>query len=171
MQIVRSYTSTTSGFRQRSSRKRRRGPVCPRGLQSVIGNTPEDDGELESPLPDNLIKVTVRKPLGVVLGETTTAGGKTEKIFIEEVTDGGNGAKAGIKAGDTVIRCSATILKKDSAAGEYEKEGYGATPYTNWKRIMLDTRGKDFDTVMAALGSNNERWGIFDVVMELQRDE
>lgn len=28
---------------------------------------------------------------------------------------------------------------------------------------------QDFGTVMAALGSNNERWGINDVTLELQR--
>lgn len=36
-------------------------------------------------------------------------------------------------AGDVLTRCSATVLKT-GAEGEFEKEGYGKTPYNNWER-------------------------------------
>lgn len=36
-------------------------------------------------------------------------------------------------------------------------------------QIMFDARNKQFDTVMAALGSNSERWGIFTISLEFAR--
>ena len=42
-------------------------------------------------------------------------------------------------------------------------------PYTNWERQFIDVSVVDFDTVMGAIGSNNERWGIKDVELELER--
>lgn len=36
-------------------------------------------------------------------------------------------------------------------------------------QVMFDARNKQFDTVMAALGSNSERWGIFTVSLEFER--
>ena len=101
-------------------------------------------------------------------------------MFVEEVVPGGNAEKAGrVKVGDVVRKCSATVLKAGKE-GSYESEGYGQRPYDNWDVIMFDCDGQvglvvacraatptrdtqDFDTVMAAIGSNNERWGIFDV--------
>ena len=65
-------------------------------------------------------------------------------------------------------RCSATVLK-DGREGKYEKDGYGQRLYTNWEKIMFDCEGEDFDTVMKALSSNTERWGIFDITLELKR--
>jgi hypothetical protein len=34
---------------------------------------------------------------------------------------------------------------------------------------MIDVRACDFETIMNAISSNNERWGIMDVVLELER--
>ena len=69
-------------------------------------------------------------------------------------------------------------------------------PYDNWEQVMFDARNKQFDTVrwmgvrgplllalhhascprappraqvMAAIGSNSERWGIFTVQLEFER--
>jgi hypothetical protein len=42
-------------------------------------------------------------------------------------------------------------------------------PYDNWQEIWVDTRGLKFDTVMSALSSNNPRWGIFTIELELER--
>lgn len=97
--------------------------------------------------------------------------------------------------GDKLIRCSATVLK---SGNDYvsAKEGYGDRPYDNWEVVMFDCRGEDFNTgdghammlhpqrqglsagnrcsrallaVMSALGSNNPRWGINEITIELQR--
>lgn len=63
------------------------------------------------------------------------------------------------------MRTSAVVLKQGKE-GVYEKEGYGQRPYTNWSRVDFDCRGQDFDTIMSAIQSNNERWGFFDVQLE-----
>jgi hypothetical protein len=94
------------------------------------------------------------------------------------------------------VRCSATVLK-DGKEGEYEREGYGKRLYTNWQKVIFSTEGEvrcmscpcslsgrtsrmadtgdaacvaqDFDTVMKAIASNTERWGIFDIDLEFKR--
>ncbi len=35
--------------------------------------------------------------------------------------------------------------------------------------VMFDCKDQDFPTVLAAIGSNNERWGINKVTLELRR--
>ena len=113
-----------------------------------------------------LIKTTIKKPLGLVLEE-----GKDGGVLVAEVAVGGNAEKSGadVQVGDIVVGTSAVVLKKDAASGEYEREGYGQTPYTNWETIEFDCNGQTFDTVMAAIGSNNERWGIRTVTLTLLR--
>lgn len=63
------------------------------------------------------------------------------------------------------------IVLKAGKEGLYEKQGHGARPYDNFENILFDCRGQDFKTVMSALKSNNERWGILDVTLVLQRPE
>ncbi|PRW61377.1 PDZ domain [Chlorella sorokiniana] len=112
-------------------------------------------------------QLTLRKPLGLVLAERKTAEGP--EVFVEEVVAGGNAAKDGrVQAGDVLTGCSAVLLKAGKE-GENEREGYGQRPYDNWEQVMFDARNKQFDTVMAALGSNSERWGIFTVQLEFER--
>lgn len=48
------------------------------------------------------------------------------------------------------------------------EEGYGKT-YSNWEKIYFNCRSQSFDTIMKAIGSNNERWGIFDCTLEFER--
>ncbi len=112
------------------------------------------------------LSVTLRRPLGIVFEERVK--GAPEGVFVDEVVPGGNAAKAGVAVGDVLLRCSATVLKSGTE-GQFEKEGYGATPYTNFDRVMFDASGQDFDTVMGAIASNNERWGIMEVVLEFAR--
>lgn len=69
-----------------------------------------------------------------------------------------------------MVECSATVLKAGKE-GEFESEGYGKRPYENWDTIMFDCRKQEFKTVMSALKSNNERWGIMSVTLVLERPE
>lgn len=76
------------------------------------------------------IRLTLRKPLGLVLAERK---GPPPSVFIEEITPGGNAAKDGrLRVGDTLTKCSATLLKAGKE-GEFEREGYGQRPYDNWQ--------------------------------------
>ena len=113
------------------------------------------------------VKATLRRPLGIVFAERGKPG-EAAGVRIDELTPGGNAASAGLQIGDVLVRVSATLLK-DGKEGQYEKEGYGQRPYTNWSRQMIDVRACDFETIMNAISSNNERWGIMDVVLELER--
>ncbi|KAK9827235.1 hypothetical protein WJX81_000601 [Elliptochloris bilobata] len=113
-----------------------------------------------------LLSVTIRKPLGLVLAEAPAG---PRSVVVESIAEGGNAAKSGIvRVGDFINRCSATVLKAGKD-GEYEREGYGQRPYDNWETVMFDCKDQDFKTVLAAIGSNNERWGINKVTLELRR--
>ena len=48
-----------------------------------------------------------------------------------------------------MARCSATVLKDNNKAGEYEKEGYGQRLYTNWESVMFSTEGEVSAVTMA----------------------
>jgi hypothetical protein len=49
--------------------------------------------------------------------------------------------------------------------------GHGERLYDNWEEVEFDCTGEDFKTVLAAIGSNNERWGIRTVTLTLRRDD
>eukprot|EP01025_Chloroclados_australasicus_P058873 TRINITY_DN7437_c0_g1_i2.p1 TRINITY_DN7437_c0_g1~~TRINITY_DN7437_c0_g1_i2.p1 ORF type:complete len:214 (-),score=10.24 TRINITY_DN7437_c0_g1_i2:174-752(-) len=107
---------------------------------------------------------TIKKPLGLILVENDK-----KQVFVEEVVADGNAAKDGrVKVGDIMIGCSAVVLKKGKE-GQYEQEGYAARPYTNWEKVEFDCQGQDFDTVMKAISSNNERWGFNTVDLKFKR--
>lgn len=132
-------------------------PSSGSGDHSSDGDSPQ--------LPGKRYSATLRKPVGVVFSQKD--GGP---VFIESVTPGSNADKAGFKAGDVLNQCSAVTLKAGKE-GRYEREGYGDRPYDNWETVMIDTEGLKFETVMNALKSNSERWGINTVTLVVRRVE
>ena len=111
-------------------------------------------------------RVTIRQPLGIVLAEDA----KNGRIVVEEVVSGGNAARDGrVAVGDVLTGCQAVTLKEAKMSGSFEKEGYGARPYDNWERIWVDAVGLRYETVMSALSSNNPRWGISSIELELEQ--
>lgn len=111
------------------------------------------------------VTLKLRKPVGVVFTQKPTGG----PVYVDEVTPGGNADKSGaVKVGDVLTKCSAVVLKAGKD-GQYETEGYGQRPYDNWETVMFDCEGQDFKTVMSALKSNNERWGIKDVTLVFRK--
>ena len=103
--------------------------------------------------------VTIAKPMGMVLEETKEANKSLGSVVVAEVLPESNAEKAGVKAGDVLVSCSAVTLKAGKE-GEFEKTGYGGRPFTNWEKVVFNTKDQTFDTTMAALASNNERWGF-----------
>ena len=103
--------------------------------------------------------VTIAKPMGMVLEETKEANKSLGSVVVAEVLPDSNAEKAGVKAGDVLVSCSAVTLKAGKE-GEFEKTGYGGRPFTNWEKVVFNTKDQTFDTTMAALASNNERWGF-----------
>lgn len=113
-----------------------------------------------------LITLTIKKPLGLVMSERKPSG----EVFVEEIVPGGNAAATGLVAvGDVVAKTSAIVLKSGKE-GEYSRVGHGQRPYDNFETVEFDCAGQDFNTVMAAISSNNERWGFFTVTLTLRRD-
>lgn len=126
-----------------------------------------DSGEApEAAAKERTITATIKKPLGMVLAEASNGA-----VFIESIEEGGNAAQQGdVKVGDIVRKTSARMLK-EGKSGDYAKKGHGARPYDDWEAVMFPCDGEDFQTVLAAVRSNNERWGIKEVTLEVSRPQ
>eukprot|EP00890_Picochlorum_soloecismus_P001676 jgi/Picsp_1/2509/NSC_00740-R1_protein len=122
-------------------------------------------GEQQNTDSPKLVTLTIKKPLGIVLAENKDSG----EVFVEEIVPNSNAANTkAVSVGDVLVATSATVLKAGKD-GEYEREGYGQRPYDNWETVEFNCRGQIFDTVMAALGSNNSRWGINTITVTLEK--
>lgn len=112
------------------------------------------------------VKVTIKQPLGIILAEDV----QNNCIFVEEIEPGSNAEEhGGVDVGDVLVGCSGVVLKEAKLSGSFEKEGYGQRPYDNWETIWVDARGLKYETIMSALRSNNPRWGISTITLELQK--
>lgn len=111
------------------------------------------------------VKVTIKQPLGIVLAEDV----ENNCIFVEEIEPGSNAQEHDVTVGDVLVGCSGVVLKEAKLSGSFEKEGYGQRPYDNWETVWVDARGLQYETVMSALRSNNPRWGINTITLELQK--
>jgi hypothetical protein len=103
------------------------------------------------------LSVTLKRPLGIIFAEREK--GAAAGVYVEELVPGGNAARAGVQVGDVLLRCSATVLK-DGKEGQFEAEGYGQRPYTNWDRIMFDAAAQDFDTARSGAASAAHRGAV-----------
>ena len=103
-------------------------------------------------LPDNVFEVTLKRPLGIQFEEDGPIIGKNG-VSVIGVVDGGNAAKDGtVQAGDKLVGVTAVQFIG-----------------SKWERKMFDARKWDFDTVVDAIGSNEEKFDIYDVVLQLER--
>ena len=106
--------------------------------------------------------VRLPKPLGIRFEEVEI--GKPAGVAVAELIEGGNADIDGrILVGDKLTRVSAVQLGGQSALLTL---GTG-TQYTSMSREMIPVSTLDFDTIMAAIGSNEGRWGYTDVQLEL----
>ena len=109
-------------------------------------------GAAPGSLPEGIYEVTLCKPLGIQFEEDGPIIGKSGVTAIG-VLDGGNAAKDG------------TVQPGDKLVGVTAVKFIGA----KWERQMFDTRKWDFDTVVDAIGSNDEKFNIYDVILQFQR--
>ena len=117
-------------------------------------------------VPAGCDKVRVGKPLGILLEEVKDGKG----AVVVSVKEGSNADRSGVRVGDELVACSATTLKAGKD-GAYERTGYGGRPFDNWDVIMFPCGDQPFEAIMAAIASNNERWGINSVTLVLRRRE
>uniref|UniRef100_A0A7S1J6Z2 PDZ domain-containing protein n=1 Tax=Eutreptiella gymnastica TaxID=73025 RepID=A0A7S1J6Z2_9EUGL len=88
-------------------------------------------------------KVTLKKPMGLVLEEDTNGG-----IWVAEIVPEGNADKDGtVKVGDQLIATSAVVRTTEAKYGE-------ATVYGGEQRVRVPVLGEKFDTIMAAISTN-----------------
>ena len=100
-------------------------------------------------LPQGLYEVSLTKPLGIVFEEVEAGKG----VYVQDLVDGGLAQRQGkIQIGDVLVGVTAVKI-------------VGA----KWERRMIPARKFDFDTVIGAIGSNEEKWGCEDVLLMFER--
>ncbi len=125
-----------------------------------------------TPTPTECVTATLKRPLGLNLKEDAVA----KTVVIESIEKGSNADLAGVfAAGDRLVACSAVMMVTEEEAKSgmiYNRDARGKKggccstgcsdcPFNarNWQRVMFDCRGKNFETVIAALQSNFQaRW-------------
>lgn len=113
-------------------------------------------------------KYTVRlqKPLGITFEECTP--GQDDGVAIANISETGSAyGDSRVCVGDKLLRVSAVVF-----GGQGALLTIGNNPaFTDWQRELIPCAKESFDTIMAAIGSNNGRWGYTDIVLELQHTE
>ena len=103
-------------------------------------------------LPEGVYEIVLRKPLGIQFEEDGPNYGKSG-VSIIGLVDGGSAAKNGqLQVGDKLVGVTAVKF-------------IGA----KFERLLFDTRKWDFDTVVDAIGSNDEKFNIYDVILQFSR--
>ena len=94
--------------------------------------------------------------------------GLPEGVVVGGLVEGGAAERDGrVLVGDRLIRVSAVQFGGQESL---VKLGDGAQ-YTSFSRELIPVTTLDFDTIMAAIGSNEGRYGYTDVVLELQHTD
>ena len=106
--------------------------------------------------------VRLPKPLGIVFEEV--APGEAQGVLVAGLVEGGNAENDGrVLVGDKLLRASAV-----SFAGQSALVTLGAgQQFTSFERQLIPCTALDFETIMAAIGSNEGRYGYTDVVLSL----
>jgi len=111
-------------------------------------------------------RVRLKKPLGIMFEEKEV--GKPEGVVVAGLVEDGNAELDGrVLVGDRLVKVSAVQFGGQQALLSL---GTG-TQFTQVSRDLIPATGMVFDTVMAAIGSNDGRHGYTDVVLELQHTE
>ena len=102
-------------------------------------------------LPKGVYEVSLTKPLGIVFEEIEAG---NNGVFVVDLVEGGNADRLGgvIQKGDVLIALTAVKIS-------------GA----KWERRLIPATEFDFDTVVGAISSNDEKWGCTDVILQFQR--
>ena len=102
-------------------------------------------------LPKGVYEISLTKPLGIVFEEIEAG---NNGVYVVDLVEGGNADRLGgkIQKGDILIALTAVKIS-------------GA----KWERRLIPAMEFDFDTVVGAIGSNDEKWGCTDVILQFQR--
>ena len=112
------------------------------------------------------VSVRLPKPLGIIFEEVNP--GEPEGVVVAGLVEDGNAELDGrILVGDKLMRVSAVQFGGQESL---LKLGDGAQ-FTAVTRNLIPVTALPFDVIMAAIGSNEGRWGYTDVALEVQRTE
>lgn len=100
-------------------------------------------------LPQGVYEVSLRRPLGIIFEEIELGRG----VYVKDLIEGGNADMGG------------QIQKDDILIGVTAVKVIGA----KWERRLIPAKDLNFDTVVGAIGSNEERWGCVDTVLMFAR--
>jgi len=105
-------------------------------------------------LPDECYEVVLDKPLGIAFEEND--GGGRNGVVVDYLVEGGNAEASGaIKPGDILLATTACVGRD----GTFE-------------RRLIPSRWLDFDTIMAAIGTNEAKFSkdrSNDVILQFMR--
>jgi hypothetical protein len=104
----------------------------------------------EAPLPDGTYEVALKKPLGINFEENAYP--KLGVTVIGLVPDGNAERSGTIAVGDYLV--GVTAIKFNGA---------------KWERQMFNCKKWDFDTVVDAIMSNEEKFYCEDVILQFER--
>ena len=106
---------------------------------------------LEFPATSELVAVAFPLPMGIVFGERILPDGGRQ-TFVDELTPEGNGAKAGVRAGDVLKACTCVF----KVAGQVDELAfYGNPPKDQFLPGVFTAKSEtDFGQVMNALKSH-----------------
>ena len=116
--------------------------------------------------PGASYRVRLQTPLGIRFEETRP--NAAEGVVVAELIESGNAFADGrVLVGDKLVACSAVTF---GGKGALVTVGVGRQ-FSSWERELIPCGKLDFDTIMAALGSNSGRFGYTDIVLELQHTD
>jgi len=93
--------------------------------------------------------VELERPLGIVFEQRLK--GVTTEIFVDEVVEGGNAARAGVRPGD-VLRLTTAVFLVSAAI---DVTTWLNPPSKRNVKAYLECDGKSFDKVMDAIASHS----------------
>jgi hypothetical protein len=123
------------------------------GFDEFMKVFPEED-RLAFPetfqLPKGVYEITLKKPLGIVFEEFEEGSGG---LFVQDLVPGGNAERSRqVQVGDVLVGMTAVKV----VGAKYE-------------RRLIPARKFDFDTMVGAIGSNDERFSCTNVILMLER--
>ena len=102
-------------------------------------------------LPKGVYEISLPKPLGIIFEEIEIGKG----VYVVDMVEDGNAERQG------------TVMKGDILIGVTAVKVVGA----KWERRLIPAKDLDFDTVVNAISSNEEKWGCTDVVLQFMRPD
>jgi|AntRauTorckE5430_2_1112549.scaffolds.fasta_scaffold03771_5 hypothetical protein len=125
-----------------------------KSFDSWMSPFPEEDREAFPELfkiPKGVYEFSMLKPLGIIFEEIQIGKG----VVVQDLVEGGNAESMGVlQPGDILL--AVTAIKVVGA---------------KWERRLIPAKDLSFDTVVGAIGSNEQKWGCEDVVLQFLRPD